>query len=291
MTQVNAIGTFYSPTDLDEIIKAQGSIFANPINIRSRLLTSYATDEAKKIISRICTLIVILGPNPDRAYVRIRQRLAVSGSKDTKALDYVLELNKLLRDAQNKVAGLRGTQVQAALPDLIYQSRKFLMDKGLWTPQAFIKSDLLPVEYQFPGAAPIIPQEHLDAYPEFAEAFSMAISQNKRHANEQIVKQSMAWRIVGETKVAVGTGVSVKKEMLEKAENLPKLGVKSVGSRIVVTAPNSMQFGARAVNVANALKQTVMADKNGKIIKVKEDESAEGIFSGEFGEKEEEAEE
>jgi hypothetical protein len=189
---------YWQSADVDEILATQSLLFINPVGIRAEILKRVKKG-GLPALSRAATLIAIMGPNPDAT----DQRIVVRNPDENKrgeverARALVSELSAYLVEFSGDKNPVRGTQFQAAFPDLIFKARKFLMNTKNWSPQRFVGPDVYPLALQFPGSGALIPENMHDGYITFMTAFSETISRGLQPVNMTIVHQSLSWKIGG----------------------------------------------------------------------------------------------
>lgn len=189
---------YYSATDVDEILSVQSLLFINPVVIRAQIMKKLGKGGMPRL-SRIATLISVIGPNSDASAERLINRNPDQTGEDKVkgAMKLIAELSTLIRAVSEAGATIRGTQFQAAFPDLIYKSRVFLIKTKNWMPQRFVDPTVFPLKLQFPGAGALIPESMHDGYIKFMTSFSKTISRGLQEVNLTIVNQSLAWKIKG----------------------------------------------------------------------------------------------
>jgi len=164
----------------------------DPRSIRVALLKTHATNMTT--LKAAVTAIAVVGPRADRVLVK-EDKIT-----DTDKRRNIISLANRIVDFENDNS-VRGTQVQAAFPDLILSTRRKLIKAGAQL-QVFVDESVIPLEYQFPGSGPVIPQKFIDdgSYAEFMEKLSRTLSKGTKGAREDIVKASVSWRLTGSDK-------------------------------------------------------------------------------------------
>jgi len=173
--------------NIKDYTDVSSALVVDPKAIREKILSL----ENKNIISDIGECIVIVGPRPDRVLAKLATRVNVSIETTNKIKDRVQRIENLI-----KKYSIRGTQFQAAFPDIIFKARESVIKQnGLL--QRFCSDDILPIIFQFPGSGPILPdsyrnQEH---YGQFNIELTKALSQGKLSVNWSIIEKSLEWKI------------------------------------------------------------------------------------------------
>jgi hypothetical protein len=163
------------------------ALTVDPKVIREKLLLS----EDKKIIADICECIVVVGPRPDRVLAKLSTRAQVSLEVQNKIKERTTKI-----DVFCKKHNIRGTQFQAAFPDIIFKNRDKLIKDDVKL-QRFVADDILPVVFQFPGSGPILPDSYRNTehYGQFNVELTKALSQGRLSVNWSIIQKSLEWKI------------------------------------------------------------------------------------------------
>jgi len=164
------------------------ALVVDPRIIREKILQN----EDKKIIADISECIVIVGPRPDRVLAKLSTRVNVS-----------IDLQNRIREKTNKIDGfckkhnIRGTQFQAAFPDVIFKVRDKLLKDDVKL-QRFVSDEILPIVFQFPGSGPVIPDNYRNTehYGQFNIELTKALSQGRLSVNWSIIQRSLEWKII-----------------------------------------------------------------------------------------------
>jgi len=163
------------------------ALIVDPRAIRERLLSV----EDKKIISDIAECVISVGPRPDRVLAKLATRTLVPIDIANKIRTRTEKI-----DTFCKKHSIRGTQFQAAFPDLIFKGREKLIKDNVKL-QRFCPDEILPLIFQFPGSGPIIPDIYRseDNYGQFNVELTKALSQGKLNVNWTIINKSLEWRV------------------------------------------------------------------------------------------------
>jgi hypothetical protein len=248
---------FFEPNDIEDILKIQGNLFVSPATIRQEIISG-TTNLAD--LSRIATLITLFGVNPNKSRGRILRTQANIDIK-SKAIKLLDELVVRLSNLKaNSI--VRGTQFQAAFPDLILASRQFLISKN-WVPQRFVEEDVLPLEFQFGGSGPIIPDALFQGYRDFCEEFTEKISQGKSTVNKEIMEQSLRWRLKQVSRTVA------RPDMLTSIEGKSGIYTKA-GSRFGFDRTSAPSAHDDPVGHAQYASERKVKSKNG-LLKSRED--------------------
>jgi len=186
-----AMVRFYVQEGFKAIADAAQTIAIDPKRLREKILNDVG-DARKSILqlSRMAFIIAAIGPNPDRNQERI-DNMSDGDEKST-----VTQANSDLWRLLTKFA-IRGTQFQAAFPDLVAAAMYHMESTWGIALREVIPKEVLPRYYQFPGSAPVLPDNvggktREEVYILFQQKFSTLVNGDY---NEQIVRQSLEWRI------------------------------------------------------------------------------------------------
>jgi len=190
--------------DIKDYNDIYSALIVDPKAIRETLIKR----EDASVLSKIAEYIVEIGPRPDRILLKLNSRLSVKPEIAQKITLRINELNNFI-----KKHNIRATQFQAAFPDLILKVREFVIGNG-GTLQRFVADSILPIEFQFPGSGPVLPQEFKDAehYGKFNEALTKALSQGQQEVNWTIVSKSLEWSIIEDQSSTSSSSSPPKKE-------------------------------------------------------------------------------
>jgi len=206
--------------DIKDYTDIYSALVVDPRAIRDNLLKKETPDALGKIAS----MIVEIGPRPDKIAIKIMSRTQVKKEVAEKINLRIQEINTFI-----KKHNIRATQFQAAFPDLILRCRVNLM-KNNAPLQRFVPDEILPIIFQFPGSGPVLPNEfrNSDHYGVFNVALTKALSQNTQEVNWSIINKTLEWSIdvsdidveyeIDQEKVKVETPVSGRKEEKSKTK-------------------------------------------------------------------------
>jgi len=192
------------PADWAELLGAASSLFVNPSAIRAKIRAMTGFSQEK--LSRALLTIVLFSPNAQKIIARANLKLGDTDKSKPMLINLANNFNNYLAEIKaNTSTTVRGAQLQAAFPDVIFTLRKQLMkdpSKG-WSPQRFCDDDECPLELQFPGAGPIlrrtqdgsVVQEDYLWARNFATKFTSIISRGTSQFNEQIFVASLSWSL------------------------------------------------------------------------------------------------
>lgn len=187
MTATYKAIVYEGDVDAEEFIEIQNALVVDPKVIRETIQRSVEVSELKSIADSI----VFVGPRYDKLRTKLEKRTSLTASTKQK----ILKRASQIEDFCNKHS-VRGTQVQAAFPDLILSSRRKLLAKGVKL-QRFVPDSVLPLEYQFPGVGPVLEEKYKteDHYIQFTKDLTRILSQGRFSWNEAIVRNSLLWTI------------------------------------------------------------------------------------------------
>lgn len=163
------------PSDYEEISKIQTK---SPIDLRNASADKLTTNELI-ILSWISTTIGPIPANSKKRLSNIKNQVY----KD-KALMYIRIQESLLGKL-----GMKGQQFQSSFPEYLYAVRVYLKNKEARL-QTFISEEQLKIEYQFPGAYPLLIRDNVEnseeKWLEFQTELSKRLSQGKRNLDKGI---------------------------------------------------------------------------------------------------------
>jgi len=208
---------------LEDFNIASKALALNPINFRSTIETLIVR-EATKV--KLAFLITMVGPNPRNVLAKLETR-AISAEEKKRVVVNCQVLEKELAKLS-----LRGTHYQQAMPDVFYAVRLGVLSKG-GTLQSFCQTKYIPIEFQFPGAYPLIyniskswPQSLnpvVESYWKYFNVeFSRIISSSKSTVNESILSNQYKSAITLSEKL-----LKVQTISLEPIR-IPELGYENV---------------------------------------------------------------
>jgi len=173
--------------NIKDYIDISSALIVDPKAIREKILAT----ENKNLISEVAECIIFVGPRPDRILIKLSSRSSVPIEVSNKIKDKINKIESFI-----KKHNIRGTQFQAAFPDVLFKIREsILKQKGIL--QRFCSDDVLPIVFQFPGSGPILPDEYrnVDHYGNFNVELTKALSQGKLSVNWSIIEKSLEWKI------------------------------------------------------------------------------------------------
>jgi hypothetical protein len=195
------------PTPRAFFNNASAAAINDPSVTRAAFIAKGATikkEDSEKMWSDIidaCYIIVRFSARPDKFMKRIKK------VKDR-------DLSALIRGSMNflksfeKTYGVRATQLQASFPDIISHFKSGLYNLGC-NVQRFVPEEIIPIQYQFPGSAPVVPKAYKElkvgedakiaktAYRQLVEAITKAFGGEKAVVNETIYNASLNFNIAG----------------------------------------------------------------------------------------------
>jgi len=163
------------------------ALIVDPKIIREKLIQS----ESKSILADIAECIVVIGPRPDRIIAKLTTRVNATVDVLNKIRDRVQKIETFIKKHL-----IRGTQFQAAFPDLIFKARESILKQN-GSLQRFVSDEVLPIIFQFPGSGPILPDgyRNQDHYGQFNIELTKALSQGRLNVNWSIIERSLEWKI------------------------------------------------------------------------------------------------